>query len=400
MVSPIDQALRQLEATEANLVKLERLWDEIEQIIDRKTAGGSAQDRYQIHEDLCRRFRRILTGLPAINGWSPSGSLMGLGEVELNRFEAGQVDEPDIYVSTEEQIHRPGEDLRTYRFEFNVLRRRVVREAVGRLLREADGCLERMAASTESTGDRTSDTVSSPDWGELKGRVSQIDALLGSSVDRPPRWGDLQRHLAFAQHGDLHDILEHDWPAVRPALERALHGDDDPLPVEVEDLSDLAASEPTGTAATRLNWERLSAEDFERLVFDLVRDAPGYENPQWLTRTDAPDRGRDVSVEHSEADSLGGSRRTRVILACKHWLARSVSPADVSLLRDQMTLHEPPRVDTLIIVTSGRFTGDAVALIEKHNQEDHALRIGMWAETHLEHLLAERPHLVAEFALR
>ena len=50
--------------------------------------------------------------------------------------------------------------------------------------------------------------------------------------------------------------------------------------------------------------------------------------------------------------------------------------------------------------TSGRFTADAVALIEKQNQSDSALRIEMWAESHLERLLASRPALIAEFSLR
>ena len=65
-----------------------------------------------------------------------------------------------------------------------------------------------------------------------------------------------------------------------------------------------------------------------------------------------------------------------------------------------MTLWEPPRVDVLVIATSGRFTTDAVAGIERHRQSDHALRIEMWAESPLEMLLAARPALIAEFGLR
>jgi hypothetical protein len=53
-----------------------------------------------------------------------------------------------------------------------------------------------------------------------------------------------------------------------------------------------------------------------------------------------------------------------------------------------------------IIATSGRFTSDAVAIIEKHNLSDSALRIEMWPESHLERLLASRPAIIAEFSLR
>ena len=65
-----------------------------------------------------------------------------------------------------------------------------------------------------------------------------------------------------------------------------------------------------------------------------------------------------------------------------------------------MKLWEPPRVDVHVIATSGRFTSDAVAVVEKHNQSDSALRVEMWAESHLERLLASRPGIIAEFGLR
>jgi hypothetical protein len=73
---------------------------------------------------------------------------------------------------------------------------------------------------------------------------------------------------------------------------------------------------------------------------------------------------------------------------------------DVTTLIGQMKLWEPPRVDIHVIATNGRFTSDAVALIEKNNQSDTALRIEMWPESHLERLLAARPPLIAEFRLR
>jgi hypothetical protein len=92
--------------------------------------------------------------------------------------------------------------------------------------------------------------------------------------------------------------------------------------------------------------------------------------------------------------------RSRVIIQCKHWTSKSISGTDVSELKDQMTNWEPPKVDVLIIATSGRFTSDAVALIEKYNSSDRALRMEMWPERHLEHLLASRPALIAQFGLR
>ena len=65
-----------------------------------------------------------------------------------------------------------------------------------------------------------------------------------------------------------------------------------------------------------------------------------------------------------------------------------------------MTLWEPPRVDVLVIATTGRFSSNAVSMIEKHNNADRALRIEMWPESHLERLLAQRPSVIADFGLR
>jgi hypothetical protein len=117
-------------------------------------------------------------------------------------------------------------------------------------------------------------------------------------------------------------------------------------------------------------------------------------------QTRAADKGRDLSVTRVVQDGLSGTQRYRVIIQCKHWTSRSVGFFDVSATKDQMALWPNPRVDVLVIATSGRFTADAVSWIEQHNANGHAPRIEMWAESHLERLLAARPGTIAEFGLR
>lgn len=97
---------------------------------------------------------------------------------------------------------------------------------------------------------------------------------------------------------------------------------------------------------------------------------------------------------------MSGVLRRRVLIQCKHYLTKSITPTDVALLKEQIKLWEPPRIDVVVIATSGRFTADAVASIERHNQSDSALAIEMWPESHLESLLAKRPAIIAEFQLR
>ena len=229
--------------------------------------------------------------------------------------------------------------------------------------------------------------------------VTEIGTLLGSTK-KPPRWSDLLRHIRFGTTGDMHDIVQMDWPTVKRVIVSDLYSENDPLPVATPDLGELVAAHPKGHVSTKLEWVALTDEDFERLMFVLISTTVGYENPMWLQQTNAADRGRDLSVTKLTDDLLEGIRRQRVIIQCKHWQSKSVTVADVGKLRTQMELWQPPRVDLLVIATTGRFTVDAVDLIEKHNQSDKALTISMWPDSHLERLLAARPHLIAQFKLR
>jgi hypothetical protein len=398
VTSQLDDALRQFEAAEANLVKLERLWSKIEKLIPSGISFADTSPEARAYEDHCRAFRNILPHVPALDGLRITDELLDLDEIAQSRLDAKEVDEFECFVAVERSIVSQGPILRDYRFKLNSERRRLVRNAVQDLVATIAPQLETLKAALPAMNDNR--PVEHPAWTELKASVKQLDILMGNSFPRPKRWSYLHRHLSFGMTCDLGDIIKNDWPDVESDITASLYSENDPVPVEVEDLGTLVKGRPSGPVATSLNWKELTPEDFERLVFCLISDARGYENPQWLTHTNAPDLGRDLSVLRTFDDALGGPRQNRVIFQCKHWLSKSVGAQDVSLARDQIALWEPPSVDTLVIVTSGRFTTDAVQLVEKHNAERKVPSIEMWADSHLERLLAERPHLIAEFNLR
>ncbi|MGZ8362226.1 MAG: hypothetical protein ACXW3D_00060 [Caulobacteraceae bacterium] len=77
-----------------------------------------------------------------------------------------------------------------------------------------------------------------------------------------------------------------------------------------------------------------------------------------------------------------------------------MTPADIATLKELVRSWEPPRVDVLVIATTGRLTADAVCAVERHNQSDQAMRIEVWNDAHLENILAAKPHLIADFGLR
>jgi hypothetical protein len=387
-------ALEKFEATEANLLKLERLWSELERLTPGSIVFGSLPE----HEDRARAYAEILRTLPAIDGWKPETEPMDLDDIAQNRLDALELGEPAIQASVETEVGKPGRELREYRFRLNQKRRALIREALVGLIDAIDEDVRSLRTKAEE-----SDPVQSPPteaWAILLGHIREIEVLLGSSVPKPPRWGDMLRHIKFAELGDLDDIEQMDWPSIKKVLRKDLYGENEPLPVGVTDLADLVAARPGGAVTTELAWESITDDGFERLIFSLISHEPGYENPEWLMRTRAPDRGRDLSVMRVTLDGLSGTRRQRVVLQCKHWLSKSVGLTDASGAKDQMALWQNPPVDVLVIVTSGRFTSDAVAWIEQHNETGTRPQIEMWPESHLERVLAARPALIAEAKLR
>jgi hypothetical protein len=392
----LEQTLEQFDAVETNLRRLEKVWEEMQQLIPGGPAFyGNSPENLRFRE-LQRSFASILKGIPPLDGYSISeitGDLDSIGQARLDALEIGEF-EAKIWI--EDKIDEPTREIAEYRFRFRDARRDLVRGKLQELVAEINQLVISLAQSVPN--DR--EPVTHEDWPKLVAAFEQVERLAGSQIPRVGRWQDLRRHLAWAQNCDAQDIHNLDWESVRSDIEASLYSELEPVPVNTGDLATLVEAKPTGTVTTKLIWEAISAEEFERLLFNLISDAEEYVNPQWLMQTNAPDRGRDLSVERVVNDALSGTRRERVIIQAKHWTKKSVRPAEVTATLTQVSLWEPPLIQSLIIATSGRFTNDAVAYIEKHNNEGKRPHIEMWAESHLELLLARRPHLVAGFNLR
>ena len=392
--SPLMNALEKFEATEANVAKLERLWSELESLVPDGISFGEDPD----YDDKVCAYSLLLDALPMIDGWKPTMSPWALNEIAQNRLDVIELGEPMASVQLEEGIIEPGKEIRHYRFRFDIKRRALIRDSLVKLIDEVDSDIRTLRLEFSN---RESGVPLEPEyWVDIKRHLSEIEVLLGSSVRKPPRWSDMLRHVRFGQLQDFRDIEKRDWPSVKAELNKGLYGADDPLPVGIQDLDELVAAKPSGSIATELAWSSLDDAKFERLLFVLISNETGYENPEWLMQTRAPDHGRDLSVTRTTTDALSGTLHQRVVIQCKHWQTRSVGLKDATLAKDQMALWTNPRVDVLVIATSGRFTSDAVEWIEIHNETGASPRIEMWPESHLEHLLSARPALIAEFNLR
>ncbi|MGI8537515.1 MAG: restriction endonuclease [Mycobacteriales bacterium] len=389
----LTELLDVLDRTAANVEKLERVWARAESFIPTGPTIPGAEPEY---DDLQRAWADLLPGLPPIDGWTITEGLPDLEEIgraHIDWLEIGEL--PPSYLF--EAGEKPGKDLAEYRYKLNRTRRRAVRDRLNELIGVFDAGLPVLLADVPRG---SGDVLDGDLFDQLRAVVPEIERLMGDTARQSDRWSDLRRHMRFSEGHDWHDILEVDWPSVRVDVEAAGRGDADPLPVPDLDLGLAAAGQLTGGATSALPWDRVDDAGFERLLYDLLRDLPGHQNVQWLQRTRAADRGRDLSCERVTETGAGSTRTERVIVQAKHWLSKSVGAAEISANVTNMALQAPPVVRVLIAATSGAFTLDAVEWVERHNDKAATPFIELWPHSHLEMLLAQRPALAAAHGLR
>lgn len=375
----LDNVLDRFDKIASNLEKLSRLWSQLQ--------TATAAD----YDDLARSYQNIASAIPSIEGFRLRSSPMPYSHIQLARFEAHDSGDPSDFVLLEEKIDGPAAELREYRFRFNAQRRQLVRSRIEDVMGQIADLLEQMGIQ---------DSIGSGDWDDLSDRFQELVRLVSDSTSGHARWQDFSRHLRFREPQDFQDIQSLDWPSVRAEVLSNLYDDDEPIPVELTDLGEVVRSRPAGPITTALNWQAIDAETFERLIFQLLLDTDGYENVSWLMKTNASDRGRDIQAFRVTVDPLSGTQTQRVIVQCKHWLGKSVGRSELVDVIESVKLWEPPIVDILIVATTGRFSQDAVALAEAHDRKRQVPRPILWADSHLEALLARRPHLIGLFRLK
>lgn len=391
-MTDLSAALAAFDRAEANLVRLETVWNQIRSGYPEGIAFGNDTPEF---DALLDAFRTLSEALPSIDGFRIEASPCSPDALAQDRFDAAELGFPEAISSVESGAELPGRELASYRRRLEGARRSLTRDRALEVVSSIDSLLTDAAVS-----DSGAVWKGQSRWAELSGLVSELARLTAGADLRRTRWSDLNRHLHFAEDHDLRDIIAMDWPSVKEMLERALYDDREPIPVGVDDLGELVCAKPRGAVSTKLEWSRIDDEAFEGLVFEIVRGAAGYENANWLMRTHAADRGRDIEAYRVISDPLGDTRRRRLIIQCKHWQTKSVGRNEIVACIEAAKLWEGERVDTLIIATTGRFSQDAVALKEKYERDRVVPSVEFWPDNHLELLVSRRPHLAVSFGLR
>lgn len=380
----LEELLPIMDLAAANLAKLYSVLDRAEQHYPKGPSFGSSSE----YDNLARSWADLLVGLPPIEGESVVESLPDIDAIGRHWVDYFDFDIPHELFG---KLDAPRKALEQYKYRLARARATAITDRLNHLVAEIDTSLRVIGATNSS--------AVAEDYATVEDGIAELDRLVGDTVERHGRWSDLRRHLRFGQDHDWDDIATLDWPTVRADVLAALDMTDRPLPVPAVDLGTLASSKPAGGVTTQLAWTSINEEQFERILFDILSKLPRHQNVQWLTRTNAPDRGRDLSVERLIDDGTGAARTERVFVQAKHWQSKSVSLADIASNLAVIELWQP-RVHVLVIATSGRFTTDAVNWVEKRNDEGTQPRIELWPENKLESLLASRPALIATYRLR
>lgn len=380
-----------MDRASANLAKLDDVWNSAQPMIPTGPSRGTCSD----YEDLRRRWASLLPGLPPVNGWTVTAELPDIDAAGQAFIDYGEILEPPFNLINE--LEEPGVQLDEYRFRLLQARRAAVRERLETLTAMINDLIPKII---EGVPRDSLKPVDDPRTTEVEEAITEIERLLGDSTQRRGRWGNFHRHMHFGQGHDWHDIAELDWPSVRDDIEAASLSEADPIPVPDIDLGAAASAHPTGSASTGLDWASLDDDGFERLLFDLLNGFSNYQNVEWLMKTRAPDRGRDLSAERVIADGGGTTRTERTIIQAKHWTSKSVGPTDVHTALSTLSLWEPPVIRVLVIAASGRFTADAVAIVDKHNAEGKVPYIELWPDSRLETQISQRPDLLGRYGLR
>lgn len=387
----LDELLDVMDVAAANLAKLEAVWQRAQPMLPVGPSRGSSRE----YEDLRRTWTALLSGLPPIDGWTVTEQLPDIDEAGQSFIDYLEIGEPPFALMN--QLDEPGKQLDEYQFRLAQARRRAIHERLAHLTSAINETVPRIV---ESVPRDSTERLDDARTASVEAAINEIERLLGDTTERKGRWGDLHRHMHFGQGHDWHDIAEMDWPSVRADIEASALAESDPLPVPAIDLGTAASARPSGSASVGLVWSVLDDDGFERLLFDLLRGFPKYQNVEWLMKTRAPDKGRDLSAERVIQDDGGTTRTERVIVQAKHWTTKSVRPADIASTLAALSLWEPPAIRVLVIATSGRFTTDAVAVAEKHNAEGKMPFIELWPDSRLETLLSQRPDLIAVHKVR
>ena len=392
----LDNAIEELNKVAANLELLTKKWNEIKILLDFPARGHWELENKQQYEYANLEFNELLAGIPKIGENEIYNLIPDYDYVSQGGRDANELQEADMFTSFYSEIYGQESNISNYEYVLKRERRKLILNQVENCINDVDDILNSLKFILKERG--LENALKPEEINPLRHKILQIDNLMGDSVERPPNWSDLQRHLGFGQVVDLSDILLNDWPSIKPAIKSAFRGDD-PFKINTKDIKDLVDNaDKSGEIATGLNWAAITPDQFERLCADLLEASKGWENVEWNTSTNASDRGRDISAFSVIHDETRGTIREKAIIQCKHLIKTNVSPKDIKNIPNISLTHYD--VDLYIIMTSGKVTDQVTQIVDSWNEKNQKPSVSIWVDWKLEQLLVKHPEIIKAYGLR
>lgn len=408
-VMDLSTALTTYDRVSLNLDKLDRVW---QQMWELSRACESKSDDHPdaiAYAQLRVSWMEIAASLPSIDGWRLQAeplewNAMARERMRFKQDEAGSQLASLLLDKRSEVERAPESEALKYRQKVTYARQRLVRRRGEELVKVIDDLLASVAAKldintpAQELNEQIPESEVETTINALREPINEIERLIGDALSGGPRHGDLHRHLHFGMAHDLRDILVHDWPAFRPHLELALYGNEAPVPIDVSDLSTLASATVV-PVPSHVQWDRIDADGFERLLMRLLEMSASYFDITRPMNVNAADGGRDIQAYRRVGDGLTAERIERVMVQAKHW-QKGIPVEEISnLVHAKLPLWEGEPVRVLIVATTGSFTQDAVRWTDDHNRQAKRPEIVLWSSSELEALLRKWSALLAEFGL-
>ncbi len=94
----LEHALQQFDRVQANLRRLEALLDKLTDVMPGGISFADYSPQALQYRELCRGYRDLVRALPAIGGFQIRAEPVPLDEIARLRFDAGEIDEPEILI--------------------------------------------------------------------------------------------------------------------------------------------------------------------------------------------------------------------------------------------------------------------------------------------------------------
>lgn len=387
----IEVVLKDFENTNSNLSKMWKVWQLAKPHIPVGPSVGTSPQ----YEVLRNTWDDLRAALPMIDGWKIDTALPDIALIGEQYRDAAYYGLHELAWDVEDD--RPEHQLLEYHRKLQAKKRKVFRADIDRI---AAIITRNIGLITNNLKRDSTEFIDNELTAEVKILYKQIIRITDLKTVPSARWNDFERHYSFSEGHDWHDIKEYDWPSILQALDQIAYSEFDPIEVTAGELNDYADLTFSGNVVTSINLDSLTAEDFESLMFDVLSSIPNYVNVSIPLKTNAPDQGKDITFSLRVQTGFGGELLEPGVLQAKHWKATSVSVNDIADTLNHVPLWGPPHIRQLIFATSGKFTSDAVQLVQKHNnQGTHGVHIEIWERNKLEFILMKMPEIVQKYRL-